>query len=338
MANQQHLDMLKQGQGIWNKWRNEHPDIRPDLSGADLSDANLKEADLSGAILYLANLSLANLSLANLSLADLSRAGLRGAKLHSTVLDATNLSDANLSDADLDGAVLYAANLSRANLIRANLSGAVVGQTIFGNVDLGTVKGLVTVRHFSPSSIGIDTIYRSQGKIPEAFLRGAGIDDTFITYIRSLVGKTIEYYSCFISYSSKDEAFAKRLYADLQSNNVRCWFAPEDLKWGEKIRSGIDEAIRLHDKLLLVLSKYSVASGWVEHEVKSALAKEHKEERTVLFPIRVDTAVLESPMSWATEIRHTRNIGDFTRWKQHDDYQKALSRLMRDLIAELPNE
>ena len=155
----------------------------------------------------------------------------------------------------------------------------------------------------------------------------------FITYIRSLAGKAIEYYSCFISYSSKDEAFARRLYADLQSNNVRCWFAPKDLKWGEKIRAGIDQAIHLHDKLLLILSKYSVASGWVEHEVKTALARARKEKRTVLFPVRIDRAVFDSPFDWATEIRHERNIGNFTQWKDHDEYQKAFSRLLRDLKA-----
>ena len=167
--------------------------------------------------------------------------------------------------------------------------------TVFGNIDLSTVKGLETVRHYSPSTIGIDTIYASHGNIPEAFLKGTGVDDTFITYIRSLVGKPIEYYSCFISYSSKDDAFARRLYADLQSRNVRCWFAPEDLKWGDKIRTGIDDAIHLHDKLLLVLSKSSVASGWVEREVKTALAEERKAKRTVLFPVRVDKAIFESP-------------------------------------------
>ena len=202
--------------------------------------------------------------------------------------------------------------------------------------DLNFAIGLETVHSSSPSSIGIDTIYLSQGNIPEIFLRGVGIDDTFITYIRSLVGKPIDYYSCFISHSSKDEAFAKRLYADLQSNNVRCWFAPEDLKWGGKIRSGIDEAIRIHDKLLLILTKNSVASGWVEHEVKTALAKERKEKRTVLFPVRLDKAVLDSPMAWATTIRHERNIGDFTSWKTHDNYQRAFNRLLRDLKAEPP--
>lgn len=74
-----------------------------------------------------------------------------------------------------------------------------------------------------------------------------------------------------------------------------------------------------------------MASGWVEREVNAALAKERKEKRTVLFPVRVDKSVFESPFAWTTEIRHERNIGDFTRWKQHDEYQKAFARLLRDL-------
>lgn len=114
------------------------------------------------------------------------------------------------------------------------LSRAKVGWTCFGDVNLSVVRGLETVHHEGPSTVCIDTIYRSNGNIPEAYLKGAGVDDTFITYIRSLARKAIEYYSCFISYSSKDDVFAKRLYADLQSHNIRCWFAPEDLKIGEK--------------------------------------------------------------------------------------------------------
>jgi TIR domain/Pentapeptide repeats (8 copies) len=299
MANQEHLELLTQGVEVWNQWREAHRDIQPDLSSANLSGADLSSA---------------NLSFAGLSNADFL---------------AANLSNVNLSATILNRTVFYASNLSNVDLSGANLS-----NVVFGYVDLSTAKGLETVSHLAPSTIGIDTIYRSQGTIPEAFLKGAGVDDIFITYIRSLAGKPIEYYSCFISYSSKDDAFARRLHADLQSHNVRCWFAPEDLKWGERIRTGIDEAIRLHDKLLLVLSKSSVASGWVEREVKTALAKERKENRTVLFPVRVDRAVFESPFDWATEIRHERNIGDFTRWKDHDNYQKAFTRLLRDLKAE----
>src|SRR5206468_4404800 len=135
-----------------------------------------------------------------------------------------------------------------------------VGWTIFGNVDLRTVKELETVIHVGPSTIGTDTLLRSEGDIPETFLRQAGLSDTFITYVRSLAQNPIEYYTCFISYSSKDQEFAERLSADLQAKGVRCWYAPEHMKIGDKIRQRIDESIRLYDKLLLVLSEQSVKS------------------------------------------------------------------------------
>jgi hypothetical protein len=67
MANQEHLDLLKQGGDTWNKWREEHIYIRPNLSRANLRGAILCGAKLSLANLYGAELSLANLSEANLS-------------------------------------------------------------------------------------------------------------------------------------------------------------------------------------------------------------------------------------------------------------------------------
>ncbi len=301
MANQEYLYILTQGVEIWNKWREEHSDIRPELSeahleeahlnNADLSNANLKEAHLGMAYLNNADLSNANLEradlfLAHLNNADLSNANLEQAHLRGADLIGANLSNAdlfevefsgaNLSNADLSGSDLKEANLTDADLSGANLSQARIIFTVFGAVDLRTVKGLETLKHDASSTVGIDTIYRSHGNIPEVFLKGAGIDDTFITYIRSLVGKPIEYYSCFISYSSKDDAFARRLYADLQSNNVRCWFAPHDLKTGDRYRDRIDESIRLYDKLLLILSKNAVASTWVEEEVEKAMDKERQ--------------------------------------------------------------
>ena len=85
---------------------------------------------------------------------------------------------------------------------------------------------------------------------PRNIPRGAGLPDEFIAYIGSLVGHPIEFYSCFISYAGKDQEFATRLYDGLQGQGVRCWFAPHDVKAGEKLHEQIDAAIRLHDKLL----------------------------------------------------------------------------------------
>jgi hypothetical protein len=349
MADEEHLKLLKQGVEVWNRWRKENPEIQPDLSetdlrGVDLRGVNLMRAGLIGADLGGTRLSGAHLGWADLSGADLSGAylrrayfggaDLRGADLGSAYLREAYLGGADLREAYLGGADLIEADLCRANLSEADLSGAKVGYTVFADVDLSVVKGLDTVRHLGPSTIGIDTIYRSGGKIPEAFLRGAGVPDTFITYVASLTGEAIRYYSCFISYSSKDEAFAQRLHADLQAKGVRCWFAPKDMKVGDKIRPRIDESIRLHDKLLVVLSQHSIHSAWVEKEVETAFEEESKRRKTALFPVRLDAAVMETDRAWAADIRRTRHIGDFENWKDHDAYQQAFERLLRDLKEE----
>jgi TIR domain len=138
-------------------------------------------------------------------------------------------------------------------------------------------------------------------------------------------------YSCFISYSSKDQDFAERLHADLQNKGVRCWFAPHDLPIGAKTWDAIDEAIKLRDKLLLILSQNSIASDWVEDEVNKAFAEERDRKQLVLFPVRIDDAVMETSEPWARKLRAQRNIGDFQKWKDHDAYQKGLERLLRDL-------
>src|SRR6185436_5247000 len=102
---------------------------------------------------------------------------------------------------------------------------------------------------------------------------------------------------------------------DLQNHGVRCWFAPEDLKIGDKIRSRIDEVIRIHDKVILIISQNSVSSQWVEQEVETAIEQERREKRTVLFPIRLDDAIMNVQSGWPASIVRTRYIGDFSDWK-----------------------
>ena len=301
MANEEHLAILKKGVAAWNEWRAQHPDIGPDLSvanlyrerligahldgadliGVDLDEANLIDADLVGADLDGANLSGADLARASLHGAELTRANLSGANL-----SGADLSGANLSEANLVGAHLPGANLSEAILKGTDFSEALFGSTLLADVDLSTAKGLETVDHRGPSTIGVDTIYDSQGKIPEVFLRGAGLPDEFIAYIGSLVGRPIQFYSCFISYSGKDQEFADRLYEGLQNKGVRCWFAPHDVKAGEKLHEQIDAAIRLHDKLLLILSEHSMNSEWVKTEIFNAREREVAEKKRKLFPVR----------------------------------------------------
>ncbi|HEU5375442.1 MAG TPA: toll/interleukin-1 receptor domain-containing protein [Ktedonobacteraceae bacterium] len=309
------------------------------LRGINFGSVDLEKADLSGIDLTWSNLNRANLHRANLREVNLTLSSLIEANLTETCLCSAELTLANLRSAILLNGDLRNTKLDRANLINATLRGAdltavQIGNTAFDNVDLSEVKGLDTIYHFGPSSIGIDTIYRSKGNVSDIFLKGAGVPEPFITNMRSLVTSMspFEFYSSFISFSRHDEDFAKRLYTDLQAHGVRCWFAPDDMKIGDKIRPRIDEAIHLQDKLLLILSKHSVSSDWVEHEVETALAREHKEKRTILFPIRLDNAILEQEyIGWPALVQHERHIGDFTGWKDHNQYQATFKRLLRDL-------
>ena len=318
--NQNDIRTLLKSVDEWNEMRE-----KMDIYYKDYIELNIStdDPDLSGADLLSANLQKANLS---------------SIELGSAILSYTNLAEANLSYANLNktkfiGANLIGTNFTYAKFKETDLTRGTIGGTTFCNVDLSEIIGLDSLRHKSPSIINIETLYKSKGNIPEIFLRGCGLPDEFISYIPSLFGKGIEYYSCFISYSHRDDDFAKRLHNDLQAKGVRCWFAPHDMKIGDKIRPTIDDSIRLHDKLLLILSEHSVESDWVEHEVEHALDLEQERKKTGLFPVRIDDAIMESTTGWAGNVKRQRHIGDFTQWKQHDAYQAAFDRLLRDLKA-----
>jgi hypothetical protein len=143
-----------------------------------------------------------------------------------------------------------------------------------------------------------------------------------------------DYHTCVLSYATEDQTFVEKLYADLQRKGISCWFAPHDLKVGDKLRTQIYEAIQKKDKLLLVLSEHAVRSDWVEREVELAFERERQPpEMLILFPIRLDDAVMQTNTAWAGDIRRIRFIGDFRQWLDDATYQRALQRLLRDLRA-----
>jgi len=353
------------------------------LSGVDLSGANLTGADLGGADLRSANLRSANhivadLTEGNLMGADLTEADLREADLFVADLITVNLHGANLSQIDFTHANLTKANLTKANLTKANLtmanltladlseanllaadltgtifdqcslnstelSGCIVCETSFNDCDLSTAKRLKKTNHTSPSSIGIDTIYRSNGQIPDEFLRDAGVPEEIIDIARTIrSGPPIQWHSCFISYSTKNEEFARRLHSRMREANLRVWFAPEDVAGGKKLHEQLFEAIQLQDKLLLVLSNASIQSEWVMTEIRRAREIEKREKRRKLFPIRL--ADFDTLRGWecfdsdrgkdlAVEVREYY-IPDFSNWKDQDAFEESFNRLLKDLKAD----
>jgi hypothetical protein len=80
-----------------------------------------------------------------------------------------------------------------------------------------------------------------------------------------------------------------------------------------------------------LLSEHALASSWVEDEVEAALEKEQRQDREVLFPVRLDDTILETTRAWASKLRRQRHIGDFTSRTHSFAYQKAFELLLRDL-------
>jgi len=254
-------------------------------------------------------------------------------------LRTADLSEADLTGADLRWADLRLGNLRGADLTGANVAKALCGWTVFGGVDLSEVKGLDTVQHYAPSVLGIDTLFGSKGKIPEAFLRGCGVPEILIQYLPSLMQEPLQYYTCFIAFAETDNAFSERLYNDLQAAGIRCWRWKENAPWGRTLMGEIDSAVRYYDKVIVICSKASLNSPAVLREIERALQKEDDLKRQgrdaeVLFPIRLDDCIFTGWEDHRKADVVAKHVGDFRNWQDPASYKKALDRLIRDLRAE----
>lgn len=146
-------------------------------------------------------------------------------------------------------------------------------------------------------------------------------------------------YSCFISYSTKDETFVQQLAARLESAGLNVWYANDDIRAGVKLYDQITEAIQRQDKLMIVLSEHSMASEWVTTEIRLGRRAEISTAQRKLFPIRlVDMPML---LGWeafdadvgkdlAVEVREYF-IPDFSNWQDPVAFEAGVTRLLENL-------
>lgn len=333
------------------------------FAGADVSgfDFRGKVPDDSGFLGQLLGTDFRNATMVRCILAktDWVGANLRGAKLLQADMRAGNFYSTRFEEADLSGADLRLANLNTAELLYtrlrdANVAGARFGRTILGGVDLSEIAGLADAVHVSPSIISSDTLRRTATGLSDAgnaqiatvvrFLQSAGVDDELIDVFRGWIGKPIRYHSTFLSHSSLDKSFARRLYQDLRSLGVSCWFDEKQLLPGDVILDSIDHGIRLWDKVILVCSKHSLdprTGWWIEQEVERALVKEREirkatgDKATVLIPITIDDFLFTSSGALHATLTQ-RYVGDFRGWRDATTYSQALSQLVSALNAARP--
>ncbi|MFL6293032.1 MAG: toll/interleukin-1 receptor domain-containing protein [Thermoanaerobaculia bacterium] len=338
-------EVLAQGHSVMilNALRARFPTLKLELIGEDLRGRPRPWAhDLHAQILFdydqMETHERRDFSGANLSHSRFDESILRGIVFQDGTFEGASLVDTDLSRADLRGvsfksAFLNGTNFNRAQLAGADFTDAELSRTLLTDVDLSEVKGLDTVHHMTPSEISLSTLTASRFKLSPAFLRRAGVSRGLIEDLANGQRFAHQYETCFLSYSSKDVSFAEKLYRSLEDAGVRVFWDRFDVLPGESLRDQIIEAIREHDRLIVVLSANGMASDWVRQEIE--LAWYHK--RDSLVPIRL--CEIDKVRAWTAKHEKLPDLArlfpvlDFSAWGNEREYAHAVALLLRSLAG-----
>jgi uncharacterized protein YjbI with pentapeptide repeats len=348
------LKAARSGTTALEEWQARHQRSWLDLSGADLSGCDLRWMNFAGA-----NLSNVNFADARLTGAYFGPARFRAEASQVETED----TPVNLSGTSFKGATLLAATFNYPAIRSANFGGAFLGLANFRNVifednsfsetqltntafaacNMNGIGELESAVHLGPSHLDMVTLQQSTA-LTAAFFRQVGLSDLVISYLPSLADteRAINFYSCFLSHSTEDKRFCDLLYKRLVSEHVRIWYAPADMRGGDRMVSQINRAINLHDKMIVVLSEASIGSQWVANEIRWARRREQSTGIQALFPIRLVS--LEALRDWelidpetgvdlAADVRGYF-VPDFTEWDNRQRFEEQLVALLRDLRAD----
>ena len=329
-----------------------------DLSGGGSSDErfvgiNLRDADLRGLSLFYGDFMKADLEGADLSYADLSNASFTDANLRRANLLNARTITTGFDGADLRGSTLVGNFFWLCSFDQARFEDADIAETSFLECEgLRNATGLDRLARFA--SVGLDrqTLVDNVIGLPNDFLLKAGYTTVEIEMMRSLYKHNDGLLSCFVSHAESDMDFVKKLLYGLRRHDVHCWHYKADLRGGRPWREQIGDAIRSHDRLLLVCSRKSLYRANVAEEILFALEEQRTTGKQKLFPIRLDDHILSASfMDDAREKVVTRqwrdnwvpsvleeHIPDFSSWQSDPmAYRAEFSRLLDALRLSAQN-
>ncbi len=119
----------------------------------------------------------------------------------------------------------------------------------------------------------------------------------------------------FLSHSSKDKAFVRRLAIDLHQEGIEPWLDEMELRAGESL-TALETGIRNAGCLVVVLSKAANQSDWVKREIEMARA---------MGGVRILPVLIEDIVGpWQFEMA-------FTDFRVRSDYRRALYQLVNEI-------
>jgi hypothetical protein len=95
-----------------------------------------------------------------------------------------------------------------------------------------------------------------------------------------------------IPYSYADHEFASKLTAKLRQDRITPWIDDVDMSAGVLLASRIAHAVRPVDCVVPAISAVSVASSWVQHELRAVMTRSFSGRRVLVLPARIDNSAL----------------------------------------------
>jgi hypothetical protein len=317
---------------------------RANLRGANLTAANLEGADLDSAILSDANLTGASLKGANLSRVNLDRANLTDADLTDAIFHGAALSRTDLSGANLSGADFYSAIFNDVPAVATKFADSMVGYTIFQNCDLSQAEGLDHIRHDAPSTLGMDSLLRSGGLLPDEFLKGVGSPDSLLEFQKSLQGGITITGDCFISCNDADIPFGHKLQTDLRDLGVRCWLFAEQYRGSALVdrrstseEEEIERWVRHYDKLIVVCSQAGMNSEIVQKDITTAKEQQQSKDEWLLYLVTPDSTLVQPQARAARNLTYEHVVFNLQGQNEStEEYRGELNRLAGELKLSQP--
>ena len=301
--------------------------VRANLSNATLRHAVLRGADLSYTSLSYADLENADLSGADLTGTDLSWASLANANLRGATLTTTSLVMANLTGTDLRSARIFKSSLDSTILHRATAGG-----TLFSNCDLRSVIGLETVLHGAPSTISLDTLARSGGRIPRLFLLGAGVAEPLIAAQDVLTAERRTYPTVLVIGSLADSVLAERLREELSQAHIPAWaLYPDDEEALNNGEVSLDHIV-YYDRLALLCTDAALENPLTSRYFAELVRSPRQESGDELVALAAGDLFFSRQDRLCKGLRD-RNAVDLREMDDPSSTDRTLASLVHELTA-----
>jgi hypothetical protein len=121
----------------------------------------------------------------------------------------------------------------------------------------------------------------------------------------------------FISHSSRDKPFVRRLAADLTGAGVGIWLDEQRIRVGDSIPDQIAQGLAESDIFLIALSDSSVSSEWVKRELNNALVSEITKRNIEILPLKLSECDIP-------EVIREKKYADFTK-----SYREGFDELLK---------